>query len=94
MALLIDYHILESCAAADLDAAFARLSTDNYRELLAKHQGHSYTPPVPADDCVYDILTAERDAIMAHTLRSVADVEGAATSVVGVVGGLQTVSLD
>jgi pheromone shutdown protein TraB len=44
--------------------------------------------PLPAtDDCVYRILTAERDAIMAHSLRAVADVEGPSKTVVAVVGG-------
>lgn len=74
-------------AAADLDAAFARLSNDNYRELLAKHRGSLYVPQPDAGDCVYRILTAERNAIMAHSLRAVADVEGPAKTVVAVVGG-------
>jgi hypothetical protein len=85
-----DWHMPDFFAvlAADLDAAFARVSTDNYRELLAKHQGSLYVPEPAADDFVYRILTAERDAIMAHSLRAVADVEGPSKTIVAVVGEL------
>lgn len=78
--------MLADCAA-DIDAAFGRISTDNYREMLAKDQGSTYVPKPAVDDCVFRILTAERDAIMAHSLRAVADVEGPANKVVAVVGG-------
>ena len=55
--------------------------------MLAKDRGSVYVPKPAMDDCVFRILTAERDAIMAHSLRAVADVEGPANKIVAVVGG-------
>ncbi len=71
--------------SADLDSAFGRLSAANYRALLAKHRD---APPVdePADDCVHCIMIAERDAVIAHSLRRAARLAGASSVIVGVVG--------
>ena len=83
---------------SDLDAAFARLSWQNYQELLVVHRPHSQSQQQPQHedergppnylDCVSTILTHERDVVLANSILRAAEQVGPSGCVAAVIGVL------
>lgn len=78
---------------ADLDVAFGRISAQNYAEMLPLGPDVGLPRASGHNDCVWAIMTEERDAVLAASLRRAAEEVGPCGAVAGVVGELQALVL-
>ena len=86
----ITYQRLHNLSSlADLDVAFGRISAQNYAEMLPPGPEGGLQRTSGHNDCVWAIMTEERDAVLAASLRRAADELGPCGAVAGIVGELQ-----